>query len=109
LKKLKALLWDLDGTIINSEEGITKCVQYALRAYGVDEPDLTKLRCFIGPPLEPTFRERYGMTEEEALRSVDTYRERFDVKGIFECELYAGAREAVIRLKQRGYWIALAS
>ena len=43
---IKAVLFDLDGTIINSEEGITKCVQYALRAYGIDEPDRTKLRCF---------------------------------------------------------------
>ena len=48
---IKAVLFDLDGTIINSEEGITKCVQYALHAYGIDEPDRTKLRCFIGPPL----------------------------------------------------------
>ena len=35
---IKAVLFDLDGTIINSEEGITKCVQYALHAYGIDEP-----------------------------------------------------------------------
>ena len=46
---MRAILFDLDGTIINSEEGITKCVQYALKAYGVDEPDLKKLLCFIGP------------------------------------------------------------
>lgn len=81
---IKAVLFDLDGTIINSEEGITKCVQYALRAYGIDEPDRTKLRCFIGPPLDPVFREKYGMTEAEAWQSVEKYRERFDVKGIFE-------------------------
>ena len=58
---MKAILWDLDGTIINSEEGITKCVQYALRAHGIEEPDLKKLLCFIGPPLDPVFREKYGM------------------------------------------------
>jgi phosphoglycolate phosphatase len=109
LKKIKAVLWDLDGTIIDSEEGITKCVQYALAAYGVDEPDLKKLKCFIGPPLDPVFRERYGMTAEEAWKSVEKYRERFDVKGIFECCLYDGVKEAIIRLKERGYWIALAS
>ena len=43
---IKAVLFDLDGTIINSEEGITKCVQYALHAYGIDEPDRTKLRLY---------------------------------------------------------------
>lgn len=106
---IKAILFDLDGTIINSEEGITKCVQYALRAYGVDEPDRTQLRCFIGPPLDPVFREKYGMTEEEAWKSVEKYRERFDEKGIFECCLYDHVKEAIIRLKEMGYVIALAS
>lgn len=106
---MKAILFDLDGTIINSEEGITKCVQYALKAYGVDEPDLKKLLCFIGPPLDPVFRERYGMTEEEAWEAIEKYRERFDVKGIFECCLYDGVAEVIRSLKQKGYVLALAS
>ena len=106
---MKAILFDLDGTIINSEEGITKCVQYALRAYGIDEPDRKKLLCFIGPPLDPVFREKFGMTEEEAWQAVEKYRERFDVEGIFECCLYDGVRDAIIRLKEKDYVLALAS
>ncbi len=106
---MKAVLWDLDGTIIDSEEGITKCVQYALNARGIDEPDLKQLRCFIGPPLELIFREKYGMTEEEAWQSVQKYRERFDVKGIFECSLYDGVKEVIAELKKKGYVQALAS
>lgn len=106
---MKAILFDLDGTIINSEEGITKCVQYALRAYGIDEPDRKKLLCFIGPPLDPVFREKYGMTEEEAWQAVEKYRERFDLEGIFECCLYDGVRDAIIRLKEKDYVLALAS
>lgn len=106
---MRAVLFDLDGTIINSEEGITKCVQYALKAYGVDEPDLKKLLCFIGPPLDPVFRERYGMTEEQAWKAVQKYRERFDVKGIFECCLYDGVAEVIRSLKKKGYVLALAS
>lgn len=106
---MKAILWDLDGTIINSEEGITKCVQYALRAHGIEEPDLKKLLCFIGPPLDPVFREKYGMTEDEAWQSVVKYRERFDVKGIFECCLYDGVKEVIRDMKQKGYVLALAS
>ena len=42
------VLFDLDGTITNSKEGITKCAQYALKAYGIDEPDADKLEFFIG-------------------------------------------------------------
>ena len=45
------LLFDLDGTLTDPKEGITKSVQYALKAMGVDEPDLDRLTCFIGPPL----------------------------------------------------------
>lgn len=106
---MRAILFDLDGTIINSEEGITKCVQYALKAYGIEEPDRNKLLCFIGPPLDPVFREKYGMTEEEAWQSVQKYRERFDVEGIFECCLYDGVKETIMDLKKKGYTLALAS
>ena len=106
---MKAILWDLDGTIINSEEGVTKCVQYALRAHGIDEPDLEKLKCFIGPPLGVMYREKYHMSEEEAWQAVARYRERFDVAGIFECSLYDGVKETIISLKKKGYFQALAS
>lgn len=106
---MKAVLFDLDGTIINSEEGITRCVQYALRSFGIEEPDRKKLLCFIGPPLDPVFRERYGMSYEDSWKAVETYRERFDKVGIFECELYDGVKEAVRSLKEQGYLLAVAS
>ena len=74
---IKAVLFDLDGTIINSEEGITKCVQYALSSFGIEEPDRKKLLCFIGPPLDPVFRENYGFDADKAWQAGLKYRERF--------------------------------
>ena len=106
---IKAVLFDLDGTIINSEEGITKCVQHALRHFGIEEPDLKSLRFFIGPPLEMNFKEKYGFTDEQAWEGVIKYRERFDVKGIFECELYEGVAEVIKQLHEAGYVISIAS
>ena len=50
-------LFDLDGTLTDSREGITKCVQYALAKCGIEEPDLKKLECFIGPPLHTRFQK----------------------------------------------------
>lgn len=106
---IKAVLFDLDGTIVNSEEGITKCAQYTLRHFGIEEPDLKKLTFFIGPPLEMNFKERYGFSDEQAWEAVLKYRERFDKEGIFECELYEGVTDTIKKLHDAGYITAIAS
>lgn len=106
---MQNILFDLDGTIIQSEEGITKCVQYALKHFGIDEPDLKKLRVFIGPPLRGQFMKLYGFTPEQAEAAVWKYRERFDVKGMYECELYPHVEETLKNLKAMGYRLFVAS
>lgn len=106
---MKAVLFDLDGTLINSEEGITKSVQYALHSFGIEEPDLTKLKVFIGPPLEMMFAEKYGFDEEKCITATNKFRERYKVKGILECALYDGVVESLKKLKGDGYIVALAS
>ncbi len=70
---MKAILFDLDGTLIDSSEGITKSAQYALSHFGIDEPDRNSLFFFIGPPLINTFMEHYGFTKERALEAVKNY------------------------------------
>lgn len=103
------LLFDLDGTLTNSKEGITKCVQYALRAFGIDEPDLDKLVPFIGPPLRQSFIEFYGFSEEEAIKAVDIYRERFSTVGLFENFPYPGITAMLQQLQAQGRVMAVAS
>ena len=73
----KAILFDLDGTLTDSGEGITKSVQYALEKVGKPEPDLQKLRIFVGPPLLEQFQEYAGIDEETARKAVEIYRERY--------------------------------
>ena len=80
----KAILFDLDGTLTESGEGITKSVQYALEKMGYPEMDLEKLRVFVGPPLLEQFMKYAGMSEEEGRQAVVYYRERYSVTGIFE-------------------------
>ena len=105
----KAILFDLDGTLTDSGEGITKSVQYALEKVGKPEPDLQKLRIFVGPPLLEQFQEYAGIDEETARKAVEIYRERYAPVGIYENELYLGIPEMLSGLKQRGYKLAIAS
>lgn len=66
------ILFDLDGTISDPKQGICGCVQYALRSFGIEEPELDRLEPFIGPPLAESFMKYYNFTAEqaqEALRS----------------------------------------
>lgn len=107
---MKKVLFDLDGTLINSQEGITKGVLYALREYlGIDEPDLESLRCFIGPPLALMFDQKYHVPAEKIEPTVAKYREYYDSIGMNQCELYPGVREMLEHMHKKGYVIGLAS
>lgn len=106
---MKAVLFDLDGTLSNSKEGITKCVQYALKHFGIEEPDRDKLEVFIGPPLTDSFMKYYDMSMEQALEATAKYRERYAPIGIHEASMYPGGRECLEELKRQGYVIGMAS
>lgn len=103
------LFFDLDGTLTNPKEGITRCVQYALKHFGIEEPDLDKLRPFIGPPLVDSFMEYYGMTEEQGREATAKYRERFREIGIFENEVFEGIPQMLETLQNMGKKLVVAS
>lgn len=84
------ILFDLDGTLTDPKEGITKSVQHALQAYGIDEPDLDKLCPFIGPPLSDSFKEYYGFSEAQAREAIGHFHEYFTKQGMFENKVYPG-------------------
>ncbi len=107
----KALLFDLDGTLTASGEGITKCVQYALEKLNKGElaQDLKSLEVFVGPPLLEQFMAYAGLSEEEAKKAVQYYRERYLPIGIFENKPYEGIEEVLKKMKEKGYVLAVAS
>ncbi len=105
----RAILFDLDGTLTQSGEGITKSVQYALEKLGKPEPDLKKLEVFVGPPLLQQFMKYAGLDEETAVKAVEYYRERYTDVGIFENRPYPGVEEMLEGLKRKGYILAVAS
>ncbi len=103
------IFFDLDGTLTNPKEGITRCVQYALQSRGIEEPDLDRLEPFIGPPLIDSFMEFYGMDREEACLCVEKYRERFNTVGIFENGVYEGIPKMLEDLQKQGKLLVVAS
>lgn len=103
------VLFDLDGTLIDTGEGIMKCAQYSLGKAGIDVEDYRELSFFVGPPLLYTYTKRYGFDEARARELIRLYRERYEPEGVFECSLYPGVRECVERLRERGYRTGIAS
>lgn len=103
------ILFDLDGTLTDPKIGITSCVQYALRKFGIEEPDRDKLEPFIGPPLLDSFRDFYGFDDAKAEQAIRYYRERFSTVGLFENEVYEGIPQMLARLQRAGRHLAVAS
>ena len=105
----KYILFDLDGTLIEPKEGITKCVAYALNKFGIKVKNLDDLTVFIGPPLIDSFMKYYNMSLDDAKLAVKFYRERFQVNGILECELYKNVQETLKKLKEKNKILIIAT
>ena len=102
------LLFDLDGTLTDPAEGITKCVAYALEHFGITaEPET--LTSFIGPPLLDQFMSYAGFDRETAITAIEKYRERFRVIGIFENRVLDGIPELLRDLRAAGKTLAVAT
>lgn len=84
------VLLDLDGTLTDSAPGIVACLRYALAGMGLAQPTDDEVRRHLGPPLRVTFTQHYGMSDDEAVRAIDLYRERYHDVGLFENAVYPG-------------------
>lgn len=105
----KYYLFDLDGTISQSEPGILNCIRYALDAAGLPEPPEAVLKTFIGPSLYDSFTGKCHVDHDQALWLVDKYRERYNVIGLYETSIYDGIPETLKALKERGAKIGVAT
>lgn len=102
------ILFDFDGTICDTAEGITKCMQYGLSKMGI-EAELDDLMCFAGPPLIEMLKLRYGMSQEDAEETLVYYRERYAPIGWQECKPFDGIPELIKKLKAAGKTVAIAT
>lgn len=105
----QTILFDLDGTLTDPREGITRSIQYALAKLDIDEPDLARLEHFIGPPLLQAFMQFYGFDEAKAWQAVNFYRERFKVTGLYENRVFEGVSELLEGLQAQGRTLYIAT
>ncbi len=105
----KYILFDLDGTLTDSAEGIVNSVLYALQQKGIEEHDREKLNAFVGPPLADSFMKYYGLSEEEAREMISLYRAYFEPKGWAENRVYEGIPKVLEELCAQGRHLLVAT
>lgn len=105
---IKSVIFDLDGTLTDSGEGITKCVQLALEHFGIPVESLDHLRYFVGPPLRDSF-VKAGVPEDKVEEAIAVYRSRYTNVGLFENTPYSGIRELLENLTDLGYRLFVAT
>jgi len=107
--KKKYVLFDLDGTLTDSQEGIINSIIYCLKTLNIAPPSQEALRPWLGPPLKESLMTYYDMTEQQALKGVAKFREYFNRQGIFENKLYTGVEPVLQELGRRGYRLLIAT
>ncbi len=104
----KAVLFDLDGTLNDSAEGIINCVIHTFNHFLIPYESRKELEVFIGPPLREMF-VKHGVPPEKAEEALRVYRSRYVGKGMFECQIYSGIKEMLKALKNKGYTLFVAT
>ena len=103
------VIFDFDGTVADTGEGILKSLQYSFTAMGDPAPDLSDLKKFIGPPVYYSYTHFYGIAEDKVDFYVKKYRERYREKGIYESRVYPGLKGLLASLKEKNIKIGIAS
>ena len=104
----KSILFDLDGTLTDSGEGIMNCAELALRHFGIPVPARDTMRVFVGPPLSDTFM-RFGVPESNVQEAIEVYRSRYIPVGKYENTLYPGIYQVLEALHRDGFKLYVAT
>lgn len=109
MKKYDLIIFDLDGTIMDTSDGIINCYNYTAKIFNRNELDREKFKGIIGSPLTDGFKNNYSMNDQEVKEAVKIYRRRYEEKGIYEATSYQGIPELLKKLKDNNYKTAVAT
>ena len=109
MRKFEIILFDLDGTIVNSEAGIIESIQHSLAYFGIYEKNISYLRQIIGPPLEESFSYLFKFTPTQIEKAVSLFRNHYSQKGVYEFSVYQEIPELLQSLHQSGIKLAVAT
>lgn len=107
--KQNVILFDLDGTLTDSAEGVIRSVQHMQEMMGFKVWEAADLKFVVGPPLMKTFTEDFGMDRETAEKAMVVFRERYSTIGMYENKVYAGVEEMLTELKAKGKRMGVAT
>lgn len=105
----KAAVFDVDGTLLDTKEGVLSSVKYAIQTCGLPMLSEEELNTFIGPPIQNSLIRYYGMKEEEAQRVTEVFRERYKGADLLKAVPYEGIYKVFEELKKDGVKLAAAT
>ncbi|MBR5529142.1 MAG: HAD hydrolase-like protein [Oscillospiraceae bacterium] len=108
-KKYEIIIFDLDGTLLDTSPGIFNSVRFAEQQMGFTPVTQAQLKAFVGPPPKEMYQKFHGVDEETAIKATSFHRQYSREKAIYEAEIYPGMRETLAALKQQGYKLAVAT
>lgn len=107
--KKKYVLFDLDGTLTDSQEGIINAIKYSLASFDITVEDDNQLRPWLGPPLLDSLMKYYSFDRHKAMEGIHKFREYYNRQGYLENKVYPGISDLLMTLKQRGYRLMTAT
>ncbi len=110
MKNYKLIIFDFDGTLVNSSPGIYNTANWTVKQLGLEEvSDIEQLNKFIGPPLKDCFKLTYDLDDSLLDKACDLYRGKYEISGQYEVEIFDGVENVLKLLKEKGYTLAIAT
>jgi phosphoglycolate phosphatase len=107
--EFSCILFDLDGTIVDSAPGITATLAYTFEQLGLPIPTPAELVAYVGPPILDSFRDLAGFSPEQSRRALDIYRVQYLKTGVFDARVYPGIPEVLKAIREADVPLSLAT